>query len=66
MDVKEAFISRRSVRRFLPDPIPKDKIKNIDTVHSSSRGHAKLANINSLIKETVDLRRELNSLLKFD
>jgi len=29
MDVKEAFISRRSVRRFLPDPIPKDKIKNI-------------------------------------
>jgi hypothetical protein len=44
----------------------KDKIKNIDTVHSSSRGHAKLANINSLIKETVDLRRELNSLLKFD
>ena len=32
MDVKEAFISRRSVRRFLPDPIPKDKIKNIDTV----------------------------------
>lgn len=44
----------------------KDKIKNIDTVHSSSRGHAKLANINSLIKETVDLRRELNSLLKLD
>jgi len=29
MNVKEAFISRRSVRRFLPDPIPKDKIKNI-------------------------------------
>ena len=29
MNVKEAFISRRSVRRFLPDPISKDKIKNI-------------------------------------
>ena len=29
MNVKEAFISRRSVRRFLPDPIPKDKIRNI-------------------------------------
>ena len=29
MDVKEAFISRRSVRRFLPDPVSKDKIKNI-------------------------------------
>ena len=29
MNVKEAFISRRSVRRFLPDPIPRNKIKNI-------------------------------------
>ena len=29
MNVKEAFISRRSVRRFLPDPIPRDNIKNI-------------------------------------
>lgn len=29
MNVKEAFISRRSVRRFLPDQISKDKIKNI-------------------------------------
>ena len=29
MDVKEAFISRRSVRRFLPDTIPKDKLKDI-------------------------------------
>ena len=29
MNVKEAFISRRSVRRFLPDPVSKEKIKNI-------------------------------------
>ena len=29
MDVKEAFISRRSVRRFLSEPVSKDKIKNI-------------------------------------
>ena len=29
MNVKEAFLSRRSVRRFLSKPVPKDKIKNI-------------------------------------
>jgi nitroreductase len=29
MNVKEAFISRRSVRRFLPDLVSKDKIKNV-------------------------------------
>ena len=29
MNVKEAFVSRRSVRRFLPDSISKEKIENI-------------------------------------
>jgi nitroreductase len=29
MNVKEAFVSRRSVRRFLPDSVSKEKIKNI-------------------------------------
>ena len=29
MNVKDAFISRRSVRRFLPDLVSKDKINNI-------------------------------------
>ena len=29
MNVKEAFVSRRSVRRFLPDLVSKDKIENI-------------------------------------
>ena len=29
MNVKEAFVSRRSVRRFLSKSVPKDKIKNI-------------------------------------
>ena len=29
MNVKEAFVSRRSVRRFLPDSVSKEKIENI-------------------------------------
>ena len=29
MNVKEAFVSRRSVRKFLPDSISKEKIENI-------------------------------------
>ena len=29
MNVKEAFVSRRSVRRFLPDNVSKEKIENI-------------------------------------